>query len=135
MTEFKGSCICGLIQYQISGDVKKFFLCHCSRCRKSHGTNHASNIIIKPEIFKWNSGEKHLSTYKIPDAEHFYTLFCSKCGSPLPRIFHNGKIIVIPAGSIDSKFDITPTDHIMCDSRLEWGCFSEDIPNWPKYPE
>jgi hypothetical protein len=133
--KFSGSCICGSVRYEIQGDPRAFFHCHCGRCRKSSGTGHASNILLKPESAEWLSGEALLASYKVPDAERFRTVFCSQCGSPMPRIAPDRSVAVIPAGSLDSEPPISPTDHIMWGSRAEWSCDAGDIPHWPEYPD
>ena len=132
---FRGSCICGSVQFEIRGEPRGFFHCHCGRCRKSSGTGHASNIILKPESAEWTAGEELLSSYKVPDAARFRTVFCRRCGSPMPRVAPDLGVAVIPAGSIDHPIAITPSDHIMWASRAPWSCDSDDIPHWPEYPE
>jgi hypothetical protein len=131
----RGSCICGSVSYEITGEPRSFFHCHCGRCRKSTGTGHASNIILKPESAVWVSGQELLGTFKVPDAERFRTVFCSKCGSPMPRVAPDLSVAVIPAGSLDSPPPLAPTDHIMWDSRSDWSCEAVDIPTWRRYPE
>ena len=42
----KGSCLCGAVRYEVSGDLQRFYHCHCKRCRKSTGTGHASNLML-----------------------------------------------------------------------------------------
>ena len=135
MTEISGSCICGSISYVIIGKPLKFFHCYCSRCRKSSGTGHASNIIFKPDTATWVEGEDLLSSFKVPNADRFRTVFCTKCGSPMPRIASNLSIAVIPAGSLDSEPPLSPTDRIFCASKTDWSCHHDDIPSWPEYPE
>lgn len=133
--EFKGSCICGSVRYEITGTPRAFFHCHCGRCRKASGTGHASNIIVKPESAEWTSGQERLGTYKVPDAERFRTVFCKDCGCPMPRIAADLSVAVIPAGSLDSEAPLDPTAHIMCGSKAGWSCAASDIPAWPEYPE
>jgi len=135
MEKFSGSCICGSISYTITGEPRKFFHCYCERCRKSNGTGHASNIILKPDTVTWEAGEQLLSSFKVPDAERFRTVFCSKCGSPMPRIAPNMSIAVIPAGSLDSQLPLSPTDRIFYTSKTDWSCTLDDIPTWSEYPE
>ena len=135
MEKFSGSCICGSISYTITGEPRKFFHCYCERCRKSNGTGHASNIILKPDTVTWEAGEQLLSSFKVPDAERFRTVFCSKCGSPMPRITPNSSIAVIPAGSLDSQLPLSPTDRIFYTSKTDWSCTLDDIPTWSEYPE
>ncbi|WP_438269777.1 GFA family protein [Neptunomonas phycophila] len=32
-----GSCLCGKVSYEISGEVGDIVHCHCVTCRKAHG--------------------------------------------------------------------------------------------------
>ncbi len=133
--KYSGSCICGSVKYEISGEFKFFYHCHCSRCRKSTGTGHASNIILNPDAAEWTAGEELLGSYKVPDAERFRTMFCKNCGSPLPRVALERNIAVIPAGSLDSNPDIEPSGRIFFDSKAEWSCDSTELPVWAEYPQ
>ena len=133
---FQGSCLCGSVRYEIEGDPLVFNHCYCSRCRKASGTGHASNIIMRsPDKAEWTSGEDLLGEFKVPDAERFRTVFCTRCGSQLPRVAPDNAYAVIPAGSLDTDSPIQPTDRIMWDSRTDWSCDDRDIPTWSKYRE
>jgi hypothetical protein len=135
IAHLQGSCICGAVRYQITGEPRAFYHCHCGRCRKSTGTGHASNIILKPESVTWTSGEEKLNSYKVPGAKRFRTLFCASCGSPMPRVAPDLSFAVIPAGSLDTEPPLGPTDRIMWDSRADWSCEAGDLPAWPEYPD
>jgi hypothetical protein len=132
-TTLSGGCLCGSVSYEISGDARAFHHCHCRRCRKATGTGHASNIILIPDAARWTKGEELLSSFKVPDAERFRTVFCSRCGSPLPRVAPDMSLAVVPAGSLDHLPDIQPTSRIFWDSRAEWSCDAGDVPIWPEY--
>ena len=132
---FSGSCLCGSVTYEITGTPRFFFHCHCRRCRKASGTGHASNIILKPEAMEWSQGEDLLNSYAVPDAERFRTVFCTTCGSPLPRVAPDLSIAVIPAGSLDSQPAISPSARIFWESRESWSCDSGEIPTWDEYPQ
>jgi len=131
---FKGSCLCGSVKYELHGEPIKFYHCHCQRCRKATGTGHASNIMIKPEAFEWVSGEELLKRYKVPEAERFYTHFCSQCGSAMPRNVPELGMIVIPAGSLDQELDMKPQARIFWDSRAEWSCAGDELAVHAEYP-
>jgi hypothetical protein len=132
--KYSGSCICGSVKYEISGEFKAFYHCHCGRCRKSTGTGHASNIILNPESAEWTEGEDLIASFKVPDAERFRTVFCKNCGGPLPRIAMERNIAVIPAGSLDSNPDVSPNCYIFGDSKAEWSCDAAELPTWAEYP-
>lgn len=129
-----GSCLCGSVSYEITGTSKFFFHCHCSRCRKATATGHASNIIMQPESVNWTAGEDLLKTYKVPDAERFMTVFCSNCGSLMPRVAPNNSIAVVPAGTLDNDPGIRPQARIMSGSRAEWSCDGTELPIFEEYP-
>lgn len=131
---FRGSCLCGSVQYEISGEPQRFNHCHCRRCRKATGTGHASNLLIKPGSIKWIQGEELVHSYKIPEAKRFTSRFCSMCGSQVPRYVKETDMIVIPAGSLDSDPMIKPGARIFWDSRVSWSCSGDDIPVHSEYP-
>lgn len=131
---FTGGCLCGSVRYEIVGSVRTFLHCHCLRCRKSSGTGHASNLIIEPETAKWVAGEDQIASYKVPDADRFRTVFCSSCGSPLPRISPNMSMAVIPAGSLDEEPAAKPVGRIFTASKASWSCNDVELPSWPEYP-
>ena len=132
---YSGSCICGSVKYEITGEFRAFNHCHCARCRKASGTGHASNVILSPDAAEWTAGEELIGRYKVPDAERFATVFCKNCGSPLPRVALERNLAVIPAGSLDSSPDIQPTARIFYASKTAWSCDAGSIPTWDEYPQ
>jgi hypothetical protein len=131
---FRGSCLCGSVQYEISGEPKKFYHCHCRRCRKASGTGHASNLLIKPGAIKWNRGEELIKSYKVPEAKRFTNCFCSVCGGRVPRYVKETDFIVIPAGSLDNDPTIRPQARIFWGSRASWSCGGDGLPVHSEYP-
>lgn len=130
----KGSCLCGSVQYVVTGETKRFYHCHCKRCRKATGTGHASNLLVSPQTsVTWLQGEELLARYKVPDAERFYNCFCQKCGGPVPRVVPELDAVLIPAGSLDSEPPVSPQGRIFWDSRAQWSC-SDDLPVFSEYP-
>jgi len=130
-----GSCLCGSVRYQIEGEGLVFYHCHCTRCRKSSGTGHASNLRVGPETsLRWTQGEALLKKYRVAEAERFYNLFCSNCGSPMPRAMPSIGAVVIPAGTLDTEPVMQPRSRIFWDSRVEWSCSGDGLPVHAEYP-
>ncbi len=115
-----GSCLCGEITYQYSGEVKVFQYCHCSRCQKFTGSAHASNIIIDPEHFEWLKGKDLVGRYELPEAKHFATSFCKKCGSSLPWLTKSAKAMIVPAGTLDDDPQVKPIHNIYTADKAPW---------------
>jgi len=129
-----GSCLCKGVKYTVTGESRRFYHCHCQRCRKATGTGHASNLLITPHTsIRWLEGEQILSRYKVPDAERFYNCFCTNCGSPMPRIVPELDAVLIPAGSLDTQAPINPQGRIFWGSRVDWSC-GDQLPVFDEYP-
>jgi len=127
-----GSCLCGAVTYQYTGEAKVFQYCHCSRCRKFTGSAHAANLIVDPAGFRWTAGEDKVGRFELPETRHFSTSFCKRCGSSLPWRTQSGKAIVIPAGSLDADPGVRPVQNIFYKYKAPW---YEETVNLKMYDE
>ena len=128
-----GQCLCGAVRYEVAGEPKRFYHCHCSRCRKATGTGHASNLFIQPGTLKWTGGEELIRSFKVPEAKRFTNSFCSVCGSRVPRQATGTDVVMVPAGSLDSDAPIKPQARIFRGSQAAWSCSGDGIPDYPEY--
>jgi hypothetical protein len=46
----------------------------------------------------------------------------------------DGKLLVVPAGSLNSEVTIKPTAHIFCSSQANWSDSLETIKKFEKFP-
>jgi len=128
-----GSCLCGRVTYQVTGAYGAFFLCHCSRCRKDTGSAHAANLMAPGARLTWLSGGENVRSFALPGTRHARS-FCSTCGSALPDLQMDGKLLVVPAGSLDSAVPIKPAAHICLASRADWDDGFQDVPGLDGLP-
>ena len=118
--EITGGCLCGKVRFKVKGPFDRFHLCFCSRCRKITGSAHAANIFTTPDRITWLSGEGATRRYELPEAARFFKVFCSECGSAVPGITRDGKILLIPAGSLEGDPGIRPQSGIFWKDRAVW---------------
>ena len=130
----KGSCLCGEVRYEITGNIGIFQYCHCSQCRKVTGSAHASNLFVSPNQFNWLSGESLVGTYAPVHTKHFATAFCKQCGASLPWRTKTGKVVVIPAGTLDTEPAIQPSQNIFYASRAPWYTPADQLPKYDELP-
>ncbi len=128
-----GSCLCKKVQFEIEGDFDRFFLCHCDHCRKDTGSAHAANLFSSTAKFQWISGQDNIKTYIPPSTKHIKS-FCTTCGSAMPNLLKQGKLLMVPAGSLDSKFSMKPTAHIFVSDKADWDDHLETVPTFEEYP-
>ena len=127
-----GSCLCGEVSYQFNGPINLFQYCHCSRCQKFTGSAHASNIYIDPANFQWLSGEDQIGRFEHPEAKHFATCFCKQCGSALPWITKTGKVVIVPAGTLNDDPGEKPIQSVYYADRA---CWYEEVGKLKKFDE
>jgi len=129
-----GSCLCGEVGYEITGNLGIFQYCHCSRCRKFTGSAHSANLFVLPEQFSWTKGEKFVGVYVPEQTKYFSTSFCKKCGSSLPWKDKRGKVVVVPAGTLDKHPGIEPFQNIFFASKADWYKSAADLPCYDELP-
>ena len=103
--------------------------CHCTRCRLSRASAHATNLFVRTEDFHWRSGEDNMTHYRLPGAETFGASFCNDCGSLMPKPAREG-FMSIPAGGLDTDPGIQPVGHIFTDYKAPWHAILDDLPQW-----
>lgn len=130
----KGSCLCGAVNYEITGNLGIFQYCHCSRCRKFSGSAHASNLLVSPDQFRWLKGETLVGSYTPEETKHFKTAFCRNCGSSLPWQSKSGKAVVVPAGTLDEHPGLEPFQNIFFASKALWYTQSSELPKHDELP-
>jgi hypothetical protein len=123
-----GSCLCGGVTYAVDLPFERFYLCHCSRCRKATGTAHSSNALVKADALHWLQGQDLVARYDLPTAQSFATSFCRRCGSPLPHLTRSGRSAILPAGSFDGEIDSKPDRHVHFASRANWYAHGDELP-------
>jgi hypothetical protein len=129
-----GSCLCGEVAYEASGEPLFMWNCHCQRCRRARGAAHGTNIFFKADQFRWLRGEDQIGDYKLPEARFFGVAFCKKCGGAAPRLSRERGIAVIPAGSLDSVPTIGPRAHIFVGSKAGWFDITDSLPQHAEMP-
>lgn len=130
-TEHLGSCLCGAVRFKVTGTFERFYLCHCSHCRKDTGSAHAANLFSSTAELVWLSGREQVSTFNLPQTRHT-RCFCSICGSALP--YASPRMVVVPAGSLDTQPAVIPDANIFMASRAAWDRDLALAPGFDAFP-
>lgn len=114
-----GSCLCGQVTFEVIGNFDAFFLCHCKYCQKDTGTAHGANLFSGRAKLVWLMGQDKITAFTLPGTRHSKA-FCRECGSAMPSEQMGGKLVVVPAGSLDTPVPNVPDAHIMMGSKANW---------------
>ena len=115
--KMSGGCLCGGIQYRISGTPFAADHCHCQICRKHTGAVVASWMDFKTDQIEWigDMPTEYESSAKIRRG------FCSICGSTLSyRNIEHPNYYTLTIASLDNPNLVKPTHHIYINEGVEW---------------
>jgi hypothetical protein len=78
---YNGSCFCGEVQFEVSGQPAAMGYCHCESCRHWSAGPVNAFTLWKPEALKVTHGAESIGTYnKTPIS---YRKWCQQCGGHL----------------------------------------------------
>jgi hypothetical protein len=127
-----GRCLCGALRYQIDGPFIDLLHCHCSMCRKHHGTPFATWAVAPASGFRWLSDTSALARY--PSSARGHRDFCRNCGSVAPMIDEASGLVIAPAGNLEGDLGLRPTRHMFVGSRAPWYPITDELPQHDEFP-
>ena len=128
----RGSCLCSQVRFELVGASQFINHCHCSMCRKAHGTAFGSFLHADGRGFRWLAGQALITNY--PSSPGNVRAFCSVCGSNVPVLEDEGQHVIIPAGSLDDDPIVRPVVHIHTASRAPWFEITDALPQFAEFP-
>ena len=73
-----GTCFCGAVEVEVSGDPAGMGYCHCRSCRSWSGGPVNAFSLWPPAQVKITKGEANVGTYNATEVS--YRKYCTKCG-------------------------------------------------------
>lgn len=133
MNTLTGKCLCEGVSYEISGKLGPIYNCHCSKCRRWHGSAFRTRASVKAEQFAWRSGEEKLSRFH--SSHNTVKWFCSVCGSNLISTYDDrADVIGVPLGGLEQDPGSRPEGHIFAASKSPWHDILDDLPQFETWP-
>jgi hypothetical protein len=126
----KGACLCGTVRYEIDGPFQTLMNCHCSRCRKSHGSAFATYAGAPLSGFRWIAGRDAIRQSSASPIRSF----CGTCGSVTPMFMESMQLALCPAGNLEGDLDIAPQGHLFAGSKAPWYTITDSLPQFQEWP-
>jgi hypothetical protein len=125
-----GSCLCGGVAYELTGELRLSVACHCGQCRKSSGhywsatqVPAAQFTLTVSETLKWFASS--------PQAKRG---FCSRCGSSLFWMHEGDKgAVSVASGTIDGVTGLITDKHIYVADKGDYYDIADDLPQFDTY--
>jgi hypothetical protein len=106
---YKGQCICGAVQIEVTGEPAAMGYCHCSDCRHWSAGPINAFTLWEPEKVRVVKGENHLRQYN--KTENSDRKWCEICGGHVLTA-HPGLNLVDVYAAIIPNFEFKPGLHI-----------------------
>lgn len=101
---YHGSCFCGAVKFDVTGEPAAMGYCHCDSCRKWSAAPVNAFTLWKPESVKVTQGADNIGTYN--KTERSFRKWCKTCGGHVFTQHPGFGLIDVYAGVIpDFKFD------------------------------
>jgi hypothetical protein len=123
----RGSCLCGAVTFEVSGELPAPDACHCRNCRKQSGHFFASTDVPKSSLRV--EGEGRVGWYQ--SSEKVRRGFCATCGSTLfwDPIFRDW--IGVAMGAFDTPTQTTLGVHIFVAGKGDYYEIADGLPQKP----
>ena len=133
MHKIKGNCECKKISFEITQEIKYFSHCHCSQCRRCHGSAFATFIEVEKSFFKYDSDIKYLKSYA--SSKDCQRIFCQICGSNI-MFLHKSKPekYYVSAGVLNGDLSLPEAHHVFVGSKANWYDITDNLKQHLEYP-
>jgi hypothetical protein len=106
---YTGSCFCGAVQLQVTGEPEAMGYCHCESCRHWSAGPVNAFTLWKPEAVTITKGVDNIETYNKTPAS--YRKWCKMCGGHIYTDHPAGGLIDVYAAILPG-LDFKPAMHV-----------------------
>jgi hypothetical protein len=118
-----GGCLCGGVRYEVRGPLRDVVLCHCRRCRRTHGHVAAyaacratDLVLVADDELRWYEDEGGRARG-----------FCVRCGASLLWRAPERDTISVAAGTLDEPTGLRTVAQIFTRDRGDYYVLADDV--------
>jgi len=118
----KGQCLCGRVNYKVTGEVRHASACHCGQCRRQSG-------------HVWSSAQAPVDGIEITGEVRWFEAsetakrgFCPRCGSFLFWKAHDEEATSFSLGSLDAPTGLALKKHIFTADKGDYYEITDGVP-------
>jgi len=133
MTEvIRGRCLCGNVQFEVSGKHRWVAHCHCHSCRRNTGSAVATFVGYAEDQVAYDRGERAI----YESSPGVRRGFCADCGTPMSYESdrHPGEIHLY-VSTLDEPDRFQPKLHVFYSERIAWMEIEDDLPRYEALTE
>ena len=129
----KGSCLCGMLTFEVQGEPLFQGFCQCLDCRKA-SSGHSAVIAVPSNALKM-TGEARRFGKQGDSGQSIYRNFCPTCGS---MMFDTADVMpgvtMLNAALLDDPAVFKPQSVVFARSALSWDHIDPSLPRFETLP-
>ncbi|PYH49218.1 GFA family protein [Aspergillus saccharolyticus JOP 1030-1] len=125
-----GSCFCGAIRLEYTGQPLQVGICHCTDCRKLTSSTYSYCLVLPTANFAVRTGSPRSIAKTADTGNTIRNWFCGDCGTPLygHRVHDDGRVLgdgvtILRAGVLDDAQlldEMRPEAELFTERRMKW---------------
>lgn len=121
----KGSCLCGAVSFEVTGELPAPTACHCTQCRKHSGHFEAGTDVPRSAVTI--NGDNHVTWFRV---ENVRRGFCSTCGSSLFFDADGKDWIGLAMGAFDTPTNTKLRMHVFVANKGDYYDITDGLPQY-----
>ena len=130
MAGHRGSCLCGEVAYEVDGPLEHAHHCHCSYCRKIHGTPYATGALAPRAALAARRAERRA----LRVVARASTAGSARAAGRRCRAIRSRESTFIPFGTLDGDPGVRPAFHMFAASKAPWWEIRDGLPAFDAFP-
>jgi len=136
-TEYKGSCFCGAVHFELSAEPEAMAYCHCDSCRHWSAGPVSAFTLWKPDNLQVTKGSENIGAFDGNPGTEDETVesqrkWCRTCGGHLFTDHPTMGLIDVPAAVIED-FVFEPGFHVHYQERVR--SIEDGLPKFKDLPQ
>lgn len=131
---YTGSCACGAVTAEISGEPVAVRQCWCRQCQRLAAGSATTNAMFATDDLAI-TGTLSNTSYTADSGNTLTQSFCGACGTPvMGQSSARPQFRTLRLGFLDDARDLTPTVAIWTDDAPAWVKFDPAMETHPRQP-
>lgn len=127
----EGSCLCGVLRYEVDQLDMPISHCHCFTCQKAHAAPYVSTAGVAKAHFRWLTVLTELSEFESSVGK--FRQFCRRCGTHLVAYREGASHLILRVATLDDAPEQRPESHIWVSHDRDF--LSQDAPCYEEWVE
>lgn len=124
----EGGCLCGKVRYVATGEPLNVRACHCRLCQRAIGAPFNVRALYRCDAVSFRG-----PVARYASSDDLMRGFCPACGTTVTSERTSQGLVGLTLGSMDEPDRCpAPTVHIWTESRQNWLCLDDGLPEFPQ---